>query len=231
MKPIFGFENYLIDIEGNVINSKKGNQIKHSLNENGYLYVSLWRWNRSTSITVHRLVAETYIPNPERKPVVNHIDANRANPHRDNLEWVTQSENVQHAYRLGTMSQKRTLSPEQLQQCLNRFLSGENMTKLACESKHGLSRLSINLRNLAVQTGTVDQFTQELIRQKNGRNKDANENRKLAVLQLNREGVTVAEHASLTAATAALGKETSGPISNVLSGRQKIAYGFMWRSK
>ncbi|MDM0045698.1 HNH endonuclease [Variovorax dokdonensis] len=189
----------------------------------------MWQGNKANSRTVHRLVAQTYISNPDNKPVVNHIDANRANPHRDNLEWVTQSENLRHAYRLGTMSAKRTLSYAQLNECLARFLAGESMTRLSGEFKHALGRLSINLRNLAVEMGVVDQFTKELIRQKNWRNKEANRGKQTPVLQLDLDGRVVAEHCSLTAAAASLGKDTSGPISNVLRRRQRSAYGFLWK--
>ena len=103
LTPIVGFENYLIYPDGTVINSKKGNVLTHSLNENGYLYVSLWKNNRANPRTVHRLVAEAFIPNPENKPIVNHKDANRANPHVDNLEWVTIQENKNHAVKNGLM--------------------------------------------------------------------------------------------------------------------------------
>lgn len=47
---------------------------------------------------VHRLVAEAFIPNPEEKPFINHKDGNRDNNYIDNLEWVTQSENMRHSY-------------------------------------------------------------------------------------------------------------------------------------
>lgn len=50
---------------------------------------------------VHRLVALAYIPNPMNLPKVNHKDANKKNNHYTNLEWCTQKENVQHAWRLG----------------------------------------------------------------------------------------------------------------------------------
>lgn len=210
-------------------NIRKGNFLKPSLNENGYLYVSLWKENRQHTRSVHRLVAQAYVPNPDNKPFVNHIDANRANPHKDNLEWVTQSENIEHAYRLGTMSQKQKLATPELQQCLDEFLAGATMTEIAQKRGQGLSRLSIHLRNQAVRTGQVEAFTAELIRQKTIRNTQANESKRKEIHQYSLTGVLVATYPSMTAAAKALGKTTSGPISNVLAGIQQSAYGFQWK--
>lgn len=50
---------------------------------------------------IHRLMAETFIPNPNNKPQVNHIDGNKQNNQLSNLEWVSEAENAQHAIRTG----------------------------------------------------------------------------------------------------------------------------------
>lgn len=70
----------------------------------GYLEVGLNKNATGKIYGVHRLVALAFIPNPNNKPQVNHIDGNKINNHADNLEWATRSENVQHAYDNGLAS-------------------------------------------------------------------------------------------------------------------------------
>jgi hypothetical protein len=65
---------------------------------NGYISVSLHKHNKGITKLIHRLVAEAFIPNPEGKPQVNHIDGNKTNNILSNLEWNTRSENIQHAF-------------------------------------------------------------------------------------------------------------------------------------
>lgn len=73
------------------------------INNRGYRAVCL----RKTTFMVHRLVAQAFIPNPENKPVVNHIDGNKLNNHVSNLEWATVAENNRHARETGLHKQAR----------------------------------------------------------------------------------------------------------------------------
>ncbi len=231
MKPIKGHEGYAVCEDGTVLNLKSRRILKPSLNENGYLYVSLWKDKKGHTRIVHRLVAEAYIPNPQNKPFVNHIDANRANPHKDNLEWCTQSENIQHAYRIGNKSQKQHFTFEELDWLLNEFLNNHSMSELAKKMGVGLSRMTINLRSRAHKTGKVEKFESMLKEQKTQRNTEANTNKRKPVIQMDLIGNVLGQFPSATAAARALGKTTSGPICNALnpSNSQKIGYGFLWK--
>ena len=70
--------------------------LKQTINPHGYLYIAIDRLERSKKIFSHRLIAEAFIPNPNNKPFVNHIDGNRSNNIPDNLEWCTTRENQHH---------------------------------------------------------------------------------------------------------------------------------------
>ena len=71
------------------------------ISSKGYKYVQLFIKNKRHNVSVHHAVASAFIPNPDNKPTVNHIDGNKQNNRVDNLEWVTYSENHVHAYKIG----------------------------------------------------------------------------------------------------------------------------------
>lgn len=70
-------------------------------NKDGHMRVWLSKDSKKTPYFVHRLVAEAFIPNPEKHPVVNHIDGDKRNNSVGNLEWCTRSHNDKHAFQTG----------------------------------------------------------------------------------------------------------------------------------
>lgn len=76
---------------------------KPSKNNYGYhqTTIALVNSKRRWVVTIHRLVALTFIPNPENKPQINHKNGIKSDNHVENLEWVTQAENARHASKLG----------------------------------------------------------------------------------------------------------------------------------
>ena len=71
-------------------------ELKLNKNNLGYLQVGVFYRGRRYNRLVHRLVATTFIPNPNNLPEVNHKDLNKTNNSIDNLEWVTRSQNAKH---------------------------------------------------------------------------------------------------------------------------------------
>lgn len=81
----------------NYCNSNKERIMSLGNNGNGYLYASLQINHKRKNIYVHRLVAKSFIPNPNKFPVINHKDENKQNNCVDNLEWCTQKFNTRYS--------------------------------------------------------------------------------------------------------------------------------------
>lgn len=119
--PVKGYEGYYEVSNTGLVRSVerlrsvtlKGEKHKYTIkpkilsaakNARGYLFVSISNTGLSggyNSKVIHRLVAEAFVPNIKSKPFVNHIDGNKLNNNASNLEWCTNAENIQHAYRIG----------------------------------------------------------------------------------------------------------------------------------
>lgn len=98
------YKDYWVTKAGKIYSSKKPGK-KRSLkpypNSNGYLRVFCSTEEGNKNVFVHRLVAQAFIPNPEKKPCVNHKNSNHLDNRVENLEWCTYSENMKHAYQYG----------------------------------------------------------------------------------------------------------------------------------
>ena len=98
--------NYRVGNLGTIYGTRFSKPLKQRLNEDGYLMITMGREKgKRSSKTVHRIVAELFVPNPNNLPEVNHKDYNRANPRSDNLEWVSHSDNIKYSSEAGRYSE------------------------------------------------------------------------------------------------------------------------------
>ena len=99
------FNNGLLG-EKEYFNSKE-RILKPSIISKGYIGITLTKGKKRYPKKVHRLVAQAFIPNPNNKPQINHIDCDKSNNRVDNLEWCTNSENQKHAFIHGLNNSKK----------------------------------------------------------------------------------------------------------------------------
>jgi len=110
-KDVNGFEGfYRISNLGNVLslhtyNGLKPHNRKAPINKKrGYRYIVLNARAKKANVSLHRLLAKHFVPNPNNYPCVNHVDGNKLNNSIDNLQWCTYKQNAMHAERTGLMN-------------------------------------------------------------------------------------------------------------------------------
>lgn len=110
-KDVVGYEGrYMVSNLGLIMSKANPKHhraiiLKCANNGPGYLFFIAYRDKKANSMTVHRAVAKAFIPNPENKREVNHINGIKMDNRVENLEWVTPSENMQHASKHGLLVQ------------------------------------------------------------------------------------------------------------------------------
>jgi hypothetical protein len=94
-KDIKNYEGlYQVSNKGNIYSIRKNKLFKLNTNKFGYYCVSLYKNSTTKTYYVHRLVAETFIPNPDNKPEIDHIDTIKTNNRVENLRWCNHKENM-----------------------------------------------------------------------------------------------------------------------------------------
>lgn len=153
-KDIDGFPDYKISSEGKILRISKNYYLKPCLDKSiGYFVVNLYDTKgRPHRKFLHRLIAEAFIPNPENKRTVNHIDGNKSNNELSNLEWATDSENMLHAFSHGLCENTRKSAYKQ-----QKILSKKPRTEKQIES----ARRNITLTNKKRRTRDFLYFHQK----------------------------------------------------------------------
>lgn len=94
------YKGYTVFDDGNVI-GLKGTLLRAGLTSVGYYSVVICHDKKHSTELIHRMVAKCFLPNPENKRTVNHKNGIKTDNRVENLEWASDKENIQHAFRTG----------------------------------------------------------------------------------------------------------------------------------
>lgn len=230
-----------IEIEGYIfcvsnkgrVKSKKNIISYGTLENNDYRRANSNKDGKTKKLFVHILVAKTFIPNPENKPIVNHIDGNRSNNIVENLEWVTYSENSKHAIDIlgkGTQRAVMQISTDTFEQ-IRVFKTIELASK-----ETNTDNTSI-IHNCAGRLKSAGGFiwcyenddVHQAIKRYQSRKRPLRSDAK-SVLQFDNDNNLIKEWNSISNACNEL-SIPSKSISCVCKGYQKTAGGYIWRYK
>jgi hypothetical protein len=179
--PITGYEGaYEIQEDGKVFSLDravlgkdgvtypfKAKELKaHPNKDIEYSQVSLWKNNISTWHYVHRLVAIAFIPNPENKKEVNHLNGDRRDNRVQNLEWCTRQENAVHAIQTGLKIYTNRLTRDEFIECLAAVIEGESYASLSERVPYQVPFLSTKLRQIAKEENLEHLLDESLYQQK-----------------------------------------------------------------
>lgn len=140
-KKCYTLDDYIITEDGKVIAKRNGKALKGQPNDKGYLRIAIGK----KRMFIHRLVAEKYVPNPENKPQVNHINGIKTDNRACNLEWVTNQENRDHARKNGLIVTGELVGGAKLNADKVRYIreNPDGMTVTELAAMFGVQRATI----------------------------------------------------------------------------------------
>ncbi|MBE8952238.1 MAG: HNH endonuclease [Quinella sp. 1Q7] len=132
-RDVVGYEGYYkVSNFGRVKSFHKGKSkiLKFGVSPFGYLRVVLCKDFKKKNRPIHILVAQAFIPNPDNKRQINHIDGDKTNNHVSNLEWATPAENIHHAFAMGLRKSgyehfRAKFTPEQVREIRRDCVPGD----------------------------------------------------------------------------------------------------------
>ena len=149
-KTLDKFSNYEISSLGDIRNIKTQRILKYGCSSKGYLRTTLRHEGNTVTVAAHRLVAETYIANPNNLPQVNHIDGNKLNNDVSNLEWISCRDNIIHSFNNGlahnSKQSLKTCESRKLTVAIANNLRNDSINGMSAESlanKYGVSKASV----------------------------------------------------------------------------------------
>lgn len=160
------FPNYEITRSG-MIRNKTTNKIKKiSKGYRGYPVVSLRKDGKMYLRTIHILLARTFIPNPENKPEINHIDGDKTNYKLENLEWVTRKENDNHARITGlhkSDGDKPVLQYTKDMKFIRRYKSASEAARVTGFNRSGISNVARGRKRCKTCHGYIWKYEKDVI--------------------------------------------------------------------
>lgn len=229
---------YLINDKGEVYSLLSNVKLKPTVDTSGYVQYKLFisydaktKKRKYLYRRAHRLVAEYFIPNPQKYEVVNHIDGNKQNNDISNLEWCSAKYNVHHAFITGLVNIPKKYKDSEIDSILVDFISDKSMTIKDLEDKYqwyiGSNILHSYLLQSAKRLNKEKEYEERCSLIKNNVGKCVKVKLQKAVNQYTYNGTFITKWACINDAAKALHLR-QGNITNACSGRTKSCGGYKW---
>ena len=140
------FNNYKVNKNGEVFSEKLKRKMKTSINHKGYEQIYLVVDGKKRTTFVHRLVAIAFLPNPLNLKQVNHKDGNKLNNNVNNLEWCTDAQNHEHAFKNNLQIRKKIIMKDLQDDKTMYFDSIQACARYLNTSQYNVSRVCSKIR-------------------------------------------------------------------------------------